>query len=865
MEKFDTTNTKYDGVVNEYLDANKDNQFNLETTAIAASRVFSIPQKEESLQLAKNNPAIVKMWNIFQKNNELQKATIDQIIEVQKASHSFIQLINKREMLQAAAIITVKNQLNTLNIENQQIYETIKKLAGNVLQRFTQLEKKLEHVEAVASLTQWIQNLKWRKYNEDPYTKRFFRILEDFYFNSGKNFTMQNLESLKTAFDKSDIDPFKTISIEEFTTTLVDELIEHDFNESIKHSPYNEKYSFKEINSKITLPFLSSLYLITEEYNHHLERRYSVDKIRDDIKQAALCYMRKDCGIDVGAKLEYYHLGIELLNGRRLIEFLDSPVAASTKSSQSVSPSSSPIETDTTQQRYKEYMDLVATLLNDEDSPGIIDDEEREMLKMKQKILKLSNEEARKIEESIISNKQNKGETEKKYKEEVRNVLGDDPLINPKKRMRLDLTAESFELSAGDAKRCEDEIIAEINTKLKSRVEEYRQIVHAKLKETYDISSKARILLDLKIEELGLNKELADKCEKEEFTAIDHEADKEWLYEMAWKYYLGDGVPRNLTKAFHLCEKAVEKGNIQASAFLAEFYQYGDAIERDYKKLENLFKLCEKENKETLLIIYSQFHTNKKFHNTAEAMAGLQKEATEGNSAAAYTLGWAYSEGVTVTVDSKEAVKWYRRAADQGLSYAQCYLGVSYLQGLGITEDKLEALKWFRKAADQGDAAAQYLLGNCYYNGMGVDKSEVEAVIWYRKAAEQGHADAQFSLGVCYGSGSGVTKDDSEAIKWYHKAAEQENTDAQHYLGDCYFFGLGVPEDKAEAMKWYRKAAEQGNPYAQIKLGDLYLKESGSAKENAESMQWILRRRNKEMQKHSTKWENVIIRLLGVC
>ncbi|MDI9570077.1 MAG: hypothetical protein QM278_04980 [Pseudomonadota bacterium] len=367
MENFDTTDGRFDGVINDYLDANEDNQFNLETTAIAASRVFSIPQNSDALALAQNNPALVKMWNIFQKNNELQKATIDQIIEVQKASHAFIQIINKREMLQAAAIITVKNQLNTLSIENQQIYETIRKLAGNVLQRFTQLEHKIEHVEAVASLTQWIQNLKWRKYLDDPHTKRFFRILDDFYINSGKNFTLQNLESLKTALDQSDIEPFKEVSLEEFTTNLVDEWIQHDFHGSIKYSPYNENYNFKEINNKITLPFLSSIYLIAEEYNHHMERRYSVDRIRDDIKQAALCYMKKDCGIDVSARLEYYHLGIELLNGRRLIEFLDSPASAvsAVKSGRSaaITSSISSVEIDTSQERYKEYLDMVNVLV----------------------------------------------------------------------------------------------------------------------------------------------------------------------------------------------------------------------------------------------------------------------------------------------------------------------------------------------------------------------------------------------------------------------------------------------------------------------------------------------------------------------
>ena len=331
MENFDMPDTKYDDVITEYLDANKENQFNLETASIAASRVFAVPQNSESLEMAKNNPAILKMWNIFQKNNEIQKATIDQIIEVQKASYTFLQLINKRGMLQAAAIITIKNQLNTLNIENQEIYNTIKKLAGNVLERFTLLERRIEHAEAVASLTQWIQNLKWRKYKEDPQTKRFFRILEDFYFSSAKNFTLQNLESLKTALDQSGISPYDSISIKDFTSTLVDELIEHDFNEGMQHSPYNNKYSFEDVNNKITLPFLSSLYLISEEYNHLTKRRYPLDKIRDDVKQAALCYMKKDCGIDVTATLEFYHLGIELLNGRRLVEFLDSPAGPISK------------------------------------------------------------------------------------------------------------------------------------------------------------------------------------------------------------------------------------------------------------------------------------------------------------------------------------------------------------------------------------------------------------------------------------------------------------------------------------------------------------------------------------------------------
>lgn len=761
MEYLENAGGRYDDVINEYLDTNKDNQFNLETTAIAASRVFAIPQNGDALALVKNNTAIAKMWDIFQKSNELQKATIDQIIEVQKASHAFIQIINKREMLQAAAIITVKNQLNTLNIENKEIYETIKKLAGNVLERFTQLERKIEHVEAVASITQWIQNLKWRKYDEDPHTKRFFRILDDFYVNSGKNFTLQNLESLKTALDQSSIDPFDTTSIEDFTTTLVDELIEHDFNESMKHSPYNAKYSFDDVNDKISLPFLSSLYLISEEYNHLTKRRYAIDKIRTDVKQAALCYLKKDCGIDVSAELEYYYLGIELLNGRRLIEFLDSPVAAVTERSSTQSfPSDSPFEIDTSQERYKEYMDIIVTFLNDRESLGMIDDEERELLKMKQIILKLTDEEAKRIEESTIGNHQNKDEAENKYREEVRKTLGNNPEITAKKRMRLDLSAQSFGISPDVAKKIETEAIELINTNTSDKVKAYRKLVREKLDEAYEVSPKARIYLDLKIEELGLNKESADKAEKEELASFQAKAEQDE------------------TLAVELLRKAAEHGDKEAQYNLAICYNDGTGIAKD----------------------------------ETEALGWLHKAAEQGYAEAQNRFGVCYRDGIGVSEDEREAVKWFHKAAEQGYAMAQYNLGNCYYSGTGVTKDKMEATGWYRKAAEQGEVNSQLMLAQ-------ISTDETESVNYLHKAAEQGNAEAQNQLGFYYSIGFGVEENEAESVKWYRKAAIQGNAEAQKSLGDHFF----IDGDNAQAEIWYRKAAEQGDPHAQLAMGDMKL------------------------------------------
>ena len=111
--------------------------------------------------------------------------------------------------------------------------------------------------------------------------------------------------------------------------------------------------------------------------------------------------------------------------------------------------------------------------------------------------------------------------------------------------------------------------------------------------------------------------------------------------------------------------------------------------------------------------------------------------------------------------------------AEQGDAEAQYGLGICYYDGLGVTKNAVEAVKWFRKAAEQNDAEAQEELGGCYERGEGVAKDEGEAVKWFRKAAEQNSASAQYVLGIRYNKGQGVAKDEGEAVKWFRKAAEQ--------------------------------------------------------------------------------------------
>lgn len=73
-------------------------------------------------------------------------------------------------------------------------------------------------------------------------------------------------------------------------------------------------------------------------------------------------------------------------------------------------------------------------------------------------------------------------------------------------------------------------------------------------------------------------------------------------------------------------------------------------------------------------------------------------------------MGYCYYEGLGVTKDAKEAVKWYRKAAEQGNETAQFNLGLCYILGDGTKKDYHEADKWLKKAADQGNEDAKEFL-----------------------------------------------------------------------------------------------------------------------------------------------------------
>ena len=106
------------------------------------------------------------------------------------------------------------------------------------------------------------------------------------------------------------------------------------------------------------------------------------------------------------------------------------------------------------------------------------------------------------------------------------------------------------------------------------------------------------------------------------------------MFDLALRYYNGDGVERNYAEAFKWCRKAAYKGNTAAMYTLAVCYDVGIGVEK----------------------------------NPAEAVRWWQSAADRGDADAMYELGIYFAKKSSSDSDPNflKAVEWLRKAAKLG-------------------------------------------------------------------------------------------------------------------------------------------------------------------------------------------------------
>jgi TPR repeat protein len=134
-------------------------------------------------------------------------------------------------------------------------------------------------------------------------------------------------------------------------------------------------------------------------------------------------------------------------------------------------------------------------------------------------------------------------------------------------------------------------------------------------------------------------------------------------------------------------------------------YFYGEGVQQDLRKAEELFDGMDAAHQEDLALMF-------------QMGAGPVDRGNQGHAP-----------------DLALAAKWHQRAAERGDTQAQAALcGILY-DGEGIPQNFALAADWCQRAAEKGDHDGQLTLGEMYEKGQGVLQDFVTAYMWYNLAA----------------------------------------------------------------------------------------------------------------------------------
>lgn len=227
-------------------------------------------------------------------------------------------------------------------------------------------------------------------------------------------------------------------------------------------------------------------------------------------------------------------------------------------------------------------------------------------------------------------------------------------------------------------------------------------------------------------------------------------------YQLARAYLRGEGVPKDVNKAFALMKAAAAQGHANAIGGIGYFHSVGVAVEKD----------------------------------EAQASAWFRKGAEKGSAKAQLNLGKYLLEGKGGSGGEpaqlrEEGLEWIKKAADQGLPEAAlAYGSIFYFGDHEVTKDYGKAVPYFKRAAEQGSRDAQNFLGVMNQLGLGMAVDKTAAQRWLRSAALQNHLKAQANLGNLLNPVAENRATRIEALAWLVISSDQHEVTAEKSLRD---------------------------------------------------------------------------------
>jgi hypothetical protein len=295
-------------------------KFEAEQLALDATRLLSCTS--DRLDVYRKQGFFKRCWySISGKNEEAQKANQRDLISMQQYAWRYISLLNERELLMAQSMITVKNNLLTLAVAEEETRKEVRRLADKVYERFVALEDRLRQVEAATNIHGWLITLDTLDYDEryTPYF-RLLRIVNDFSSLKSGDWNPQELRYLQKAVKEADLPWKENISLESFIDGLIDEIegSEYQIYKTLLGNSNGHYVPVPFILENVAVPAYTSLFNIADNYTKSSD---TIDALIENldcthteaIKRVLFTFIKKN-GVDLSAEVPLRDLAIELLS-----------------------------------------------------------------------------------------------------------------------------------------------------------------------------------------------------------------------------------------------------------------------------------------------------------------------------------------------------------------------------------------------------------------------------------------------------------------------------------------------------------------------------------------------------------------------
>lgn len=322
-----------DSKVEQMMDWAQTRQIDAEQLALDSARLMACTT--DRLDRLSKQGFYKRCWSRF--NGEagaMERANANDVIQMQKMAFRYVNMLQEQQLLMAHSLLSLKNNLNSLAVKEEETRNLIAMLAQRTLERFEQLEGRVGKLETSSNLHDWLFTLEERDYEEKITTDymRLLRIINDFYEIKNDNWNNNDLMFMRKAIRTVGLNPKEKVSVNTFIDKLADEIQLSDvgfdaYDKAITlFAPQNiDNYSQFAIDN-ISSPVFATLHGLNTQYKDKMD---AVEALQDNLSistsEALKTLLRQSIkGMNVNLDYEFplAETAIEILGCMRLAEKL---------------------------------------------------------------------------------------------------------------------------------------------------------------------------------------------------------------------------------------------------------------------------------------------------------------------------------------------------------------------------------------------------------------------------------------------------------------------------------------------------------------------------------------------------------------